>query len=49
MATSGSYDNASTMRDIIYDAFSYANIIDDGETMSADKWDYGKKKTQRVY
>jgi len=44
MTTSGSYDITSTMRNIIYDAFAAATIIDDAETMSADKWDYGKRK-----
>jgi len=43
MTTSGSYDNASTMSEIIRDAYSLTNIIDDSEPLSADKWAYGKR------
>jgi len=43
MTTSGSYDRKSTMSEIIYDAFSLINVIDDGETMQADQWNYGRR------
>jgi len=43
MATSGSYDNTSTMSNIINDAFSLIGAHDDGETLPADMWVYGKR------
>jgi hypothetical protein len=48
MSTSGSYDNTSTMTEIIYDAFALCNIIDDGETLPADQWEYGKRKLNEL-
>lgn len=48
MSTSGSYDNTSTMTEIIYDAFALINVIDDGETMPADQWAYGKRKLNEL-
>lgn len=48
MATSGSYDNTTTMTNILYDAFSLINVHDDSETLPADMWNYGKRKLNQV-
>jgi len=48
MATSGSYDNTTTMSNILYDAFALINVHDDSETLPADMWDYGKRKLNQV-
>lgn len=48
MATSGSYDNTTTMSNILYDAFALINVHDDSETLPADMWNYGKRKLNQV-
>lgn len=48
MSTSGSYDNTTTMSLIIKDSFSLLNVIDDGEPISAEYWEYGKRKLNEL-
>ena len=43
MATSGSYDNTSTMSNIIYDAHGLIGVHDVAETLPAEKWVYAKR------
>lgn len=43
MATSGSYDNTSTMSNIINDAHGLIGVHDSGEALPAEMWVYGKR------
>lgn len=48
MATSGIYENNTTMSNVLYDAFALINVHDDSETLPADMWNYGKRKLNQV-
>jgi len=48
MTTSGSYDKTTTMVEIITDAFSHIGVIDDSQTLPADKYVYGKRKLNEL-
>lgn len=48
MATSGSYDNITTMSTILSDAYNLIGVIDDGEPLPAEMESYGKRQLNKL-
>ena len=48
MALSGSYDNTTTAKELVKEAFSLINVYDDGETLPADMWSYGLSQLNKL-
>ena len=48
MALSGSYDNTTTAKEIVREAFSLINVHDDSETLPPAMWSYGLSQLNKL-
>ena len=48
MSTSGSYDNTTTATEIVKEALSLINVVDEEETLSAEMWSYGLSQLNKL-
>lgn len=48
MSTSGSYDSATTAKEIVKNAYGLLNVVDIDEPLPADKWQYGRNQLNKL-